>query len=146
MLVRRFTEWVVGGIQPKDYLGEILAIRNVFVQPSPWSGSQLFRYTNDARHVEIVKSPERQVREIHSEGTTIVDCDEIAAMAATLLLQTGKKVEFVAMGFAPSSLTHVALRAEEPKSGRWVWVDGVAGPREKTALSGAVELLVWSLD
>jgi hypothetical protein len=147
MVVRRFTEWVVAEVMPKDYLGEILAIRNMFVQPSPWRhGVPLFRYTNDARHVEIVKSPERQVREIDADGTTVVDCDEIAAMAATCLLQLGRKVEFVAIGFAPNSLTHVALRAEEPKSQRWIWIDGVAGPREKTALAGAKELLVWSLD
>src|SRR3990167_3308273 len=61
MEVRQFTEWALRAVQPKDYLGEILAIRNVFVQPSPWvKNIALFHYTNDPRHVEMVKDPQRQ--------------------------------------------------------------------------------------
>lgn len=75
MLVRQFTSWVVSGIFPKDYNGEILAIRNVLVQHSPWlPGVPLFRYTNDARHVEVVKTPRRMLEEIYQQGTTQVDC------------------------------------------------------------------------
>lgn len=75
MLVRQFTEWVTRQVWPKHYLGEILAIRNVFVQPSPWvPHAPLFKYTNDPRHVELVKTPERMVREIRESGQTVVDC------------------------------------------------------------------------
>ncbi len=147
MLVRHFTTWVVRDVWPKDYLGEILAIRNVMVQQSPWRpGVPLFRYTNDARHVEVVKDPQRQVEEILEHGTTQVDCDEIACMASVMALQLGREVEYVALGFAPDALTHVGVRVKEPKSGRWIWLDGVAGPREKEAAARAQELLVWSLD
>lgn len=146
-LVRAFTTWVVGDLWPKDYLGEILAIRNILVQPNPSRpGSVLFRYTNDPRHVEFVKSPMRMVTEIIEQGTTAVDCDELALMAATMLLQVGRKVEYVALGFAPDSLTHVGLRAQEPKSQSWIWIDAVAGERERAAAEGAQQLLVWSLD
>jgi len=146
-IVRTFTTWVVGELWPKDYLGEILAIRNVLLQPSPGRpGAVLFRYTNDPRHVEFVKTPERQVVEIQQHGTTAVDCDELGLMAATMLLQVGRKVEYVALGFAPDSLTHVGLRAQEPKSGSWIWIDAVAGERERAAAEGAKQLLVWSLD
>ena len=147
ILVRTFTTWVVAELWPKDYLGEILAIRNVLLQPSPTRrGAALFRYTNDPRHVELVKTPERMVREIIEQGTTAVDCDELSLMAATMLLQVGRKVEYVALGFAPDALTHVGLRAQEPKSHAWIWIDAVAGERERAAAEGAKQLLVWSLD
>lgn len=147
MLVRWFTEHVVKDVHPKDYLGEILAIRNCFVQESPWrSGTPLFRYTNDPRHVELVKTPRRMVDEIRQNGTTVVDCDDIATMAATMCLLIGREVELVALGFEPRVLSHVGVRAKEPKSGRWIWLDGVAGPREREAAQRAKELMVLSLD
>jgi len=146
-LVRAFTTWVVADVWPKDYLGEILAIRNVLVQPSPTRrGTPLFKYVNDPRHVEFVKTPERMVKEIQAHGTTAIDCDELAMMAATMLLQVGREAEFVALGFGPDSLTHVGVRAKEPKSNKWIWIDGVAGPREKEAAKRAQKILVWSLD
>lgn len=147
MLVRSFTQWVVRDVWPKDYLGEILAIRNVFVQASPYRPHvPLFRYTNDALHVEVVKDPARMVEEIIDQGTTAVDCDEIALMAATMALQVGREPEFVALGFEPGALSHVGVRVREPKSGQWIWVDGVAGPREAEAAQRAVETKHWSLD
>lgn len=146
-LVRQFTERVTQHVAPKDYLGEILAIRNVFLMPSPWvRHAPLFRYMNDPRHVEWIKDPQRQVEEIHEHGTTIVDCDEIALMGAVMALQLGREVEFVALGFAPRELTHVGFRVKEPKSGAWIWVDPVAGPREREAAATAKEVLPWSLD
>jgi hypothetical protein len=147
MLVRHFANWVTRDIWPKDYLGEIIAIRNCFVQPSPFRvEAPLFRYANDARHVEVVKSPLRQIEEILHGGTTTVDCDEIALTAAVFLLQHGREVEFVALGFEPDSLSHVGVRTREPKSNEWIWLDGVAGPKEQEAAYRAKELLVWSLD
>jgi len=150
MLVRQFTENVLRYVQPKDYLGEMLAIRNVFVQPSPYirlkPAPALFRYTNDPRHVEMVKTPDRIAREVAQHGSSLIDCDESACMAATMLLQIGRKVELVAMGFEPGKLSHVAVRGQEPKSNKWILLDGVAGPREKEAAGKAKQLLVWSLD
>lgn len=144
-VVRYFTERVIGGVAPKDYLGEILAIRNAFVQRGS-DGTPWFRYANDPKHVELVKTPERQVLEIYQNGQTVVDCDDISAMAATMLLQIGREVEFVAMGFAPNSLSHVAVRAREPKSNQWIFIDGVAGPREREAAFKAKEIAVRKLD
>lgn len=145
--VRSFTTWVLGGIWPKDYLGEILAIRNCLVQMSPWKPDRpLFRYVNDPRHVEYIKSPARMVEEILQAGSTSVDCDELACMAATMGLCVGRHPQFVAMGFAPGSLSHVGTRVMEPKSEQWIWLDSVAGPREREAASRAQEILTWDLD
>lgn len=147
MLVRQFTEAVTREVWPKDYNGEILAIRNVFLQPSPTHPNRkLFRYMNDPRHVEWIKDPQRQIEEIQEHGSTTVDCDEIALMGAVMALQLGRETELVALGFAPGQLTHVGFRVKEPKSGRWIWVDPVAGPREREAAATAKEILRWSLD
>lgn len=147
IVVRRFTEWVTRDCWPKDYLGEILAIRNVLCQPSPSRpNTPMFRYLNDPRHVEFVKDPERQVTEIMQNGTTAVDCDEQALMIATMALQLGRRPQFVALGFAPNTLTHVACRVQEPKSNDWVWMDAVAGPREREAAMKAKQILIWDLD
>jgi len=147
MVVRSFTTFIVRQVAPKDYLGEILAVRNAFVQPSPWlPGVPLFRYLNDPRHVETVMDPRRLVDEIIAHGTTLCDCDDSAMMAATMLCQLGRNCQLVALGFKPDSLSHVGVRAQEPKSNRWIWMDGVAGPREAEAANKAVELMVLSLD
>lgn len=144
--VRQFTEFVIRGLWPKDYLSEIIAIRNVFLQPSPWTARPLVRYTNDPRHVELVKDPERLVTEINQLGSTIADCDEIACLAGTMALSLGREVEWVALGFAPRTLSHVGVRVLEPKSHEWIWLDAVAGPREREAASRAQTVAFWSLD
>lgn len=147
MLVRGFTEWVIRDVWPKDYLGEIIAIRNALVQPSlTRPGSPMFRYANDPRHVEMVKDPERQVTEIRDFGSTVTDCDDQACMVATMCLCIGREVELIALGFAPQELSHVGVRCKEPKTGQWIWLDSVAGPREREAAGKAKELLTWSLD
>lgn len=147
ILVRQFTERVVRDIQPKDYLGEILAVRNALVQPSPvrpWV--PMLRYLNDPLHVEFLRTPRRLVQEINEHGTVNCDCDESACLSATMCLQLGRLVEIVAMGFAPKSLSHVAIRVQEPKSKQWILLDGVAGPREAQAANKAVEILTRRLD
>lgn len=147
-LVNRFKTEVTKFIQPKDYLGEILAIRNVLLQPNPRTGQALIRYTNDPRHVEVVKDPQRIVEEINSPlQAAECDCDESATFVATLALQLGRSVQFVALGFGPgTALTHVGARAQEPKSGRWIWLDSVAGPRESEAARKATRVVFYDLD
>jgi hypothetical protein len=146
-VVRRFTEWIVRDIAPKDYLGEILAVRHSLVQPSPTRpGTPMFRYVNDPRHVEFVKDPQRMVEEIMQDGTTAVDCDEQALMVACMAMQIGRRPQFVALGFSPGQLTHVATRVQEPKSNEWIWMDSVAGPREREAAEKSKEILIWDLD
>ena len=137
-VVRRFTEWATEEVFPKDYLGEIIAIRNIFLTRVPSAGpgggpptKPLFRYMNDPRHVEWIKDPQRMVEEIARNGSTTVDCDEISVMAAVMGLQLGREVEFVALGFSPRQLTHVATRIKEPKSEKWIFVDPVAGPPKR---------------
>lgn len=155
-LVRQFTEFVTKDIWPKDYLGEIIAVRNVLVQPAirklpngavePDLSRPMFRYANDPRHVEWIKDPQRLIEEVNERGATVLDCDEYVLLGGVMCLQLGREVEFVAAGYGPDELTHVGYRVKEPKSNRWIWCDPVAGPRERAAAAGAVEVLSWSID
>lgn len=146
-VVGAFKDKVVRYIQPKDYVGEMVAVRNALLQPSPFTGQPLLRYTNDPRHVEWVKDPQTLVEEINRFGAGTCDCDESATFLAALLLQLGREVEFVGLGFGPGDqLTHVGVRAREPKTGRWVWFDTVAGPREREAAERAKRIVTYSLD
>ena len=145
--VRRFTEFVTGQVQPKDYLGEILAIRNSLVQYSPIKpGVPLLKYSNDPTHLEFLRTPERMVLDMMRDGFVVCDCDEVSCLAGTMLLCIGREARFAAMGFAPGSLSHVAVCGKEPKTGQWILLDGVAGPREKEAASKAKEILIRNLD
>lgn len=134
--VRSFTESVVKGLQPKDYLGEILAIR--------YACAEKCRYLNDPLTTEWVKDPERIVEEIEAHGVSNVDCDEIALICATMLRQVGREVEFITIGFgAPGSYSHVFVRVKEPKTGQWIVCDPVAGTTEESMLLRVSTWQAW---
>jgi hypothetical protein len=137
--VRQLTEAVTRGLWPKDYLSEILAIRNFCTTH--------IRYMNDPLHVELVKDPERIAEEIYAYGITTADCDEIASMIATMCLQVGREAEFIVAGFGSAGdYSHVFARAKEPKSGQWIVVDPVAGQDELGMLKKITTAEAWSLD
>lgn len=64
--LRSLTEQVVRGLQDKDYLGEIIAVRN-FV-------AERVRYMNDPLTLELVKDPQRLAEEISARGRAVGDC------------------------------------------------------------------------
>ena len=139
MLVRSVTEEVVGALQPKDYLGEILAIRY-------WVTEHI-RYVNDPLHVEVVKDPERIMEEILARGQASEDCDGIALMISTMCLQVGRVPEFVVVGFGePGHYSHVFSRVKEPRSNQWIVCDPVAGSDERGMLDRVTTFYTKSLD
>jgi hypothetical protein len=139
VLVRMMLEEIVRDMRGKDYLGEILAVRN-FV-------TQRLRYVNDPLHIEYVKTPERLVEEILDNGVALADCDEMAQLIATFGLQLGREAEFIVVGFgAPGDYSHVFTRIKEPKTGEWIVCDPVAGSDERTMLERVTTYEIWSLD
>src|SRR3989304_1839500 len=139
VLVRSVTESIVRELQPKDYLSEILAVRH-------WVASNL-RYANDPLTVEWVKDPQRLVEEGLAHGTTVADCDELAELIATMVRQLGREAEFVTVGFgAPGRFSHVFTRVLEPRSGRYIVTDPVAGLGEATMLRRVRTYKIWKLD
>lgn len=135
--VRQWAESIVREVPPKDYLSEILALYG-------WAKSPALRYTNDALHVEQVKSPLRILREIEQTGTSLVDCDDIATLLCALGMVLGRRAQFAVVGFSapepslgrgsrvrsPGQFTHVFARLLEPRSKEWIFVDPVAGTRD----------------
>jgi hypothetical protein len=139
--VRQWAEAIVRLLQPKDYLSEILAIRG-------WATGPHLRYTNDARHVEQVKTPLRILSEIESSGVSLVDCDDIACLIAALGMSLGRNASYTKAGFDKASpqYTHVFARLKEPRSGAWIVCDPVAGTRETQMLASAVRFQNISVD
>jgi hypothetical protein len=139
MLVRTMSEQIVSGLRPKDYLGEILAIRN-------WVAENV-RYQNDSLHVEIVKDPQRLIEEWQARGIAVGDCDDIALLIGALALCLGRHVEFIVAGFgAEGHYSHVFARVKEPRSGEFIVTDPVAGDGEAEMLKKVTTYQVWSLD
>ena len=138
--VRQWAEKIVKDIAPKDYLSEILAIRG-------WATSPWLRYTNDARHVEQLKTPYRILLEIQKNGVSLVDCDDIATLIAALAMQLGREVRYGMAGFAgDGEFTHVFACVKEPRSQIWIVCDPVAGTRELEMLRSAKITKTVSVD
>ena len=137
-LVRNVKDHIIREVQPKDYFSEILAVRN-------WVHEHC-KYSNDALGVEQIQDPERICDQVIKHGKAVMDCDEIALIIGTLCRQLGREVEFVIVGFGrPGSYSHVFARVKEPKSGKWIVVDPVAGTDEASMLGRVTTFQTWKL-
>lgn len=126
-MVRSMKDHVVRQVQPKDYLGEILAVR--------YFAHEKIRYSNDALGVEQVQDPQRICEEIVKHGKAIGDCDDSSCFIGAMCRQLGRECEFVVVGFGrPGNYTHVFTRVREPKSSKWIVCDPVAGTDEANML------------
>lgn len=129
---------IIRELDPKDYLSEILAVRNF--------AAERIRYSNDALAVEQVQDPQRIAEQIIQYGKAVGDCDDIACFTAALTRQLGRETEYVTVGFGPPGhFTHVFVRVKEPKSGQWIVCDPVAGPNEAKMLARVTTYKIWSL-
>jgi hypothetical protein len=139
VLVRSVTERIVQDLWPKDYLGEMLAIRNYVASH--------VRYLNDPLSTEWVKDPQRMIEEIQAQGRCGADCDEICSIIVTMCRQVGREAEAVTVGFgAPEQYSHVFARGREPKSGKWLVLDPVAGTDEAKMLRRVTTWRAWRID
>lgn len=137
-LVRGVKDHIIRDVQPKDYLSEILAVRN-FVH-------EKCKYSNDALGVEQVQDPERLCDQIIKYGKAVTDCDDIATLTGCLCRQLGREVEIVIVGFGrEGSYSHVFVRVKEPKSGKWIVLDPVAGTDEASMLRRVTTHQIWKL-
>jgi len=139
LLVRGSVEYCTRGLIGKDYLSEILAIRN-FV-------AERVRYMNDPVAVEWVKDPQRLIEEMTRHGLAIGDCDDLALLLATMARQLGREAEFITVGFGrPNHFSHVFARVKEPKTARWVILDPVASFKEAAMLARVTTWKSWKID
>ena len=138
-LVRSATEQAIGRLFPKAYLDEILAI-------CYWVWQHVV-YVNDPLHVELLKDPERLIREIQERGYARGDCDDIACLIGAMALQVGRQAQFVVVGFGgPGEYSHVFTRVQEPRTKQWIVCDPVAGSDPRRMLDRVRAKQFWSLD
>jgi transglutaminase-like putative cysteine protease len=138
ILVHSLKNHIVRELQPKDYLSEILAVRNF--------AAERIRYSNDALTVEQVQDPERISDQIIKFGRAVGDCDDLALWIATICRQLGREAQFVTVGFgARGRYSHVFTRVKEPKSGQWIVCDPVAGSNEAAMLRRVSTYQIWNI-
>jgi hypothetical protein len=139
MVVRGLLDQIVGGLLPKDYAGEIVAVRN-------WV-AEYVRYQNDPTHVELVKDPQTMCEEYLTNGYAVGDCDDMATLIGCFHLHLGRDAQACAVGFAePGHFSHVFERCKEPRTNKWIICDPVAGTREREMAGRITTFQLWSFD
>lgn len=122
--VRRFAVAVVRQVQPRDYVSELAAIF--------YAVSRRVRYVRDPINVELVAHPALTVANRHGDcddmATTLASMHKVLLAAASM--GVGNQAQFMLVGFrrVPGAYSHVLLRVRDPKRGRWLILDPVAGP------------------
>jgi transglutaminase-like putative cysteine protease len=140
--VRQLAERICQSVRSKDYVSEMLALLN-FVERHT-------RYMRDPRTVELVRAPYVVVEEINQGKIPNIDCDDMAALLAALLIACGHEARIVTVAFRniffqkERQYTHVFVQSKEPSTGRWITLDPVPGPgKVKRMLSRVVAAKVY---
>jgi hypothetical protein len=139
--VRLTAEEIVSELYAKDYNSEIQAIYNFVLAHC--------RYANDPRTTELVRRPERLIKEITSGKTPSIDCDDMVTLEAALLLSLGRSVRIMTVAFNNAffrgnrQYSHVLLQAQEPLSKEWINVDPVAAEETGKMLGKVKALKIW---
>ncbi len=130
--VRRYAINTIRQVRPKDHLSEVAALY--------YDTARRIRYTRDPAEAEFVQHPLVTLQERAG------DCDDMATLLVGLLgtqaLSIGSPTQFITVGFnqnpGNNPYTHVFMRAKDPKSGQWLVMDPVAGPKTPDMLRKAV--------
>jgi hypothetical protein len=136
-------ERIVAGLQSKDYLSESLAIYY-------WTVAST-RYANDPRPVELVKKPGWVIRQIQAGQVPSLDCDDLVALQAGLLLSIGREVRAVTAAFRDAfhngerQYSHVYLQVREPRTNIWITLDPVAAEETSTMLRRVRAVKIWPI-
>lgn len=141
--VRQLAEKICGQLRAKDYLSEILAISH-FVESHT-------RYMRDPATVELVRDPALVASQLLSGETPQLDCDDMSALLAALLMAAGCRVRLVTVAFRNAfhknqrQYSHIYVEAQEPRTGTWIVVDPVAGPNTKQMLARGKAFKHWNI-
>ena len=141
--VRLLAETVVQHIGSKDYLSEILAVYYFVLRHC--------RYANDPRTVELVKRPEWVAKQMAAGGTPSLDCDDLTAFLAALLMSLGREVRAVTVAFKDAfhngerQYSHIYVQVREPRSNKWITLDPVAAEEMGTMLRRVTAMKIWPI-
>lgn len=121
--VRAQAESIVANEIERDERAEVEAIFRWVVEH--------FRYVKDPVGIELVKSPEISLREIHQSGQFQGDCDDVTALLAALLKAVGYTVRAVTISVPGKGhqFRHIYLKVYLPKARKWLSLEGTARKR-----------------
>lgn len=151
-------EDIIGRLEGKDYVSEILAIYY-------WVCSHT-RYANDPRTIELIRSPREllerlkknvdQLRDTFAGGShgtwkPSLDCDDLTTLIAALLLSIGREVRICTVAFrnmffrGRRQYSHVYLQAREPRSLAWIVLDPTAAETTQQMLGRVKAVKFWAI-
>ena len=152
--VRELAEELVGRLQSKAYLSEILAIYY-------WVLGNI-RYANDPRNAELVRSPAEVLERLKRHVVALMqiatgaakwkpslDCDDLTCLLVGLFLCMGREVQVVTVAFHDNvahgdrQYGHVYIRVREPLSGEWIVLDPVAAEGTAEMLRRVKFAKIW---
>lgn len=142
--IRQLVEEICRNLRSKDYLSEMFAIYHYVCANT--------RYMRDPATIELVKAPWVVIQEIKSGNRPQLDCDDMSALLAALLLSVGCSVRVVTIAFKNNfyggerQYSHVFTQAYEPRSKTWVTLDPVAGEKTKSMHSRAVAVKIYNVN
>lgn len=142
--VRALSEVICAGLPSKDYVGEYQAFYYFMLGPH-------VRYMRDPRTVELVRDPTLVARKILSGEVVSLDCDDMNAFLAALVLSAGGSCSATTVAFkhmfhaGQRQYSHVFCTAEDPRSGLSIVLDPVAGKNTKQMLSRVVHAKKWPI-
>ena len=141
--VRQLAEEICQGVASKDYASEYLAIYYHVLGRT--------RYMRDPRTVELVKAPHVVATDLLLGKVPSLDCDDLAALIAALILTVGGEPEFVTVAFknqffnGERQYSHVFCRAREPRTKEYVVLDPVSAEKTHEMFSRIRAAKVWAV-
>lgn len=139
--LRRLVESITAKLDGKDYVSEIAAIYY-------WSLTNI-RYMRDPRHIEWVQSPLLVLQPETWDAAAgrrgrQVDCEELAATLAAMMMQAGNKAEFVTITTdVRIGFHHVFVAVSPNEGGPRMVCDPVPGPEVTDMLKATQKHQVW---
>jgi hypothetical protein len=141
--IRQLAEEICQGVASKDYASEYLAIYYFVLGHT--------RYMRDPRTVELVKAPYLVASDILAGKVPSIDCDDLAALIAALVLSVGGKADLVTVAFkhmfynGERQYSHVFARAQEPRTMEYVVLDPVSAEHTGEMISRIRAAKIWAV-
>lgn len=139
--LRRLVESITAKLEGKDYVSEIAAIY--------YWGLTNIRYMRDPRHIEWVQSPLLVLQPEKWDAAAgrrarQVDCEEMTATLAAMMMQAGNKAEFVTITTDTRiGFHHVFVAVSPNDGGPRIVCDPVPGPEVTDMLKATQKHQVW---
>lgn len=141
--VRQLVEDICRDVASKDYLSECLAIYHYVCART--------RYMRDPRTVELIRAPYLIAIDLRHGRRVSGDCDDLSALLVAMFMATGAQCRIVTVAFrdviykGDRQYSHVFCQVREPKTGRWITFDPVAGLKTREMLARATHAKVWNV-